>query len=132
MTRAELRGSWPRPTEPCWNHGPDATVAAKLAGANLATNGNLTYGVSDVAPTAREMSTLKNLAQVSELAHGLGKMALPVGIAADAYSIYNGVREEGGSFGKNATAATAGAAGGCAGAAAGGWAASMPGPRSAP
>jgi hypothetical protein len=100
------------------NHGPNAATAAKL---NAATNGNFTWGVTDVAPSGRALNALETAAKVSRAAHVVGRVAVPIGIAADAYSIGSGIAADGGTFGRNATVATAGAAGGWAGAAAGGW-----------
>ena len=103
------------------NHGPDAATAARLNAATAATNGNFTWGVADVAPGRAAVEAVETAAQISRAAHAVGRVAVPVGIAADAYSIGSGIVADGGTFGPNATVATAGAAGGWAGAVAGGW-----------
>ena len=101
------------------NHGPDPAVANRLAAANAATGGNLTSGIADIAPTARQVQAVETAARVSQAARGFGRVAAPVGLAADAYAIGSGIQADGGRFGRNAAVATAGAAGGWGGAAAG-------------
>jgi hypothetical protein len=103
------------------NHGPNAAIAAKLNAATRATNGNFTWGVTDVAPSGAALAAVETAAKISRAAHAVGRVAVPIAIAADAYSIGSGIAADGGTFGRNATVATAGAAGGWAGAAAGGW-----------
>lgn len=103
------------------NHGPDTATAAKLTEAARVTNGNFTWRVTDVAPSATGLRALEAAAKISRTARAFGRVAVPVAIVADAVSIGSGVAADGGRFGRNATIATAGAAGGWAGAAAGGW-----------
>ena len=104
------------------NHGPDPATAARLNAANAATGGNLTYGVAaDIAPTRGQLQAVETAARFSEAARGFGRVAGPVGLIADGYSIYSGYQADGGRIGTNTVAETAGAAGGWAGAAAGGW-----------
>ena len=104
------------------NHGPNPATAARLNAATAATNGNFTWGVENIAPSRAGIQAVETAAQISRAAHVVGRVAVPIGIAADAYSIGSGIAADGGTFGRNATVATASAAGGWGGAAAGGWA----------
>jgi hypothetical protein len=104
------------------NHGPNPATAARLNAATAATNGNFTWGVEGIAPSRAGIQAVETAAQISRAAHAIGRVAVPIGIAADVYSIGSGIAADGGTFGRNATVATASAAGGWGGAAAGGWA----------
>ncbi|MDQ8727442.1 hypothetical protein [Bradyrhizobium sp. LHD-71] len=103
------------------NHGPNPAAASRLNAAAAATNNNLTHATTDVAPSRAGIRTVETTAEISRAARALGRVAAPIGVAADAFAIGSGVRADGGRFGQNATVAAAGAAGGWAGAAAGGW-----------
>lgn len=103
------------------NHGPDAAVAARLNAATRATNSNFTWGVANVATSGAALNAVETAAKVSHAVRAVGRVVVPIGIAADAYSISSAIAADGGTFGRNATVATAGAAGGWTGAAAGGW-----------
>jgi hypothetical protein len=103
------------------HHGPTPAAAAQINAAAAATNGRISYNVTDVAPSRAGIQAVESAATVSHAARAAGRIAAPVAIAADAYAIGSGVAADGGTFGRNATVATAGAAGGWAGAAAGGW-----------
>ena len=103
------------------NHGPTPSVTARLADAHVQSGGNLTYGVTDIAASRASIEAVESAAHVSRAARAFGRVAAPVGLAADAYSIGSAIQADGGTFGRNATIATAGTVGGWAGAAAGGW-----------
>lgn len=103
------------------NHGPTPAGVQQLNNAVAAANGNLNYNVVDAGPSRAAMEAVEAASHVSRAARAAGRIAGPVGLAADAYNIGAGVAADGGTFGRNATAATAGAVGGWGGAAVGGW-----------
>ena len=103
------------------NHGPDLDVEARLNQAVTDTQGRFSWSVEDAGPTAAQMDDLVTASRVSRGARALGRVAGPVGLAADAYSIGSAYQADGGQFGANTTVAVAGSAGGWAGGAAGAW-----------
>lgn len=113
------------------HHGPTPAVAAQLNAASAATNGQLTHTITDVAPSRAGIQAVETAATVSHAARTVGRVAAPVALAADAYAIGNGIAADGGAFGRNATVATAGAAGGWGGVQAGAAIGALGGPAGA-
>ena len=98
------------------NHGPDASVANRLADATQRTSGNLTSTVADIAPSSSQVDAVVSASRFSSVAKGAGKVLGPAGVALDVYTIGNAVRKDGGTFGENTKVAVSETAGGWAGA----------------
>jgi len=102
--------------------GPSSAAVNNLTRANSLSGGNVsqTY-VPDIAPGSAEIDSVVAASKVSRGARAIGRVAAPLGIAADGYSISTAYRQDGGKVGVNTAAAVAGSAGGWVGGAAGAW-----------
>ncbi len=99
---------------------PSAQTRMNTAVAN--SNGNLSVSYNpDLAPSRASVEALETAAKVSRVGRAMGKVAVPVGIAADTYAIGSAYRADGNTFGTNTKVAVAESAGGWAGAGAGAW-----------
>lgn len=101
------------------DNGPNPAVAVGLNAATGATTGNFTWGVVNVVPTSVALDAVETAARLSYAVCAVGRGAVPIGVAADANWIGPAIAANGGTFGRNATVATAGSARGWAGGPAG-------------
>lgn len=100
--------------------GPNTRSVARLDEAAGATGGRLDWRYEpDIAPSRSTVRSLETASTISRGARAIGRVAAPIGIAADAYAIKRGIDADGGTFGDQATIETASAAGGWGGAGAG-------------
>ena len=103
------------------NQTNPATTRA-LNNANVATKGNLSWShVNNIAPSASTINAVNISSHVSRGVRAFGRIAAPIGLAADVYSIRSAYVSDGNTIGINTKVAVAGSAGGWAGGAAGAW-----------
>lgn len=93
---------------------------AKLNSAVAQSNGNMSVNYKpDIAPSRASVEALETAARVSRVGRALGKVAVPVGIAADTYAISSAYVADGNRIGTETKVAVAESVGGWAGAGAG-------------